>query len=166
MITCALMAHSSIVDLLAQRSEQELQQLREQAVAQQERLQVEIVQLDEALAKQNRKRASRPSSRGATGGTTRERVLRAISKLETASPSDIVVHSAKEGRPLPKGSVYNMLRTLLDKGDIERVSDGVYALSDGETATTQLPGPSANGSATAAAQVSPQVQYAPGGVET
>jgi hypothetical protein len=155
-----LVPHSSLVDLLAQRPEQELVELRETAIAVRERAVVEIAVYDEALAKQNRKRGSKVRNTMELG-TTRERVLRAIKKLGQASPADIVAASADEGRALPKGSVYNMLATLVEKGTIERVSDGVYAL-----ATKQLSGPSANGSSTAAAQVSPQVQQTPGGVGT
>jgi Ferric uptake regulator family len=143
------MAHSLIVDLLAERPERDLRELREQAVAVRQRVSVEIEQIDEALAKQGRKRpsrAARPSpspspSRPspAPAGATRQRILRIIRDEGQTSPAEIVALSKQQGKPLGKSSVYNMLKALTDTGVIVRVSEGVYELASANGSSPSKP---------------------------
>lgn len=124
------MTPSLIVELLAERPEADLKRLRDRYIAQKRRIDVEIEQVDEALAKQSRRRGSRTAAR-ANGsyapGSTRELVLKALRERGASTPAEIRAGFEQEGRSAK--SVYNMLKTLMDKGEIVRVDDGVYELA-------------------------------------
>jgi hypothetical protein len=137
-------SQSLIVDLLAERPERDLRALREQAVAQRQRIDVEIAQVDEALAKQGRRRGGKSAPRSSSPpGTTRQRVIQALREKGQASPAEIVAHTAQRGQPIRPGSIYNMLKALMEKGTVTRVSEGVYELASANGSHEGEPSPDA-----------------------
>jgi hypothetical protein len=119
-----------VVSLLAERPEHELQAIREKARAEVERLQVEIDQIDQALAKQQQaaRRTPRRGRRSSASGGTRERVLGAVAAADgdTISPAEIIAALRSEGSTVTSGAIRNMIRRLMDEGEIVRIREGAY----------------------------------------
>lgn len=115
-----------LVDLLAARPEHELRKMRDKAAAQVKRLEVEIEQLDEALARQAR-RSARAS--GTARSDTRQRVLDVIRDHgEPMTPSQVIAALNAQGTPTPKsGAIHNMMGRLVHEGDLVREA-GQYDL--------------------------------------
>lgn len=145
--------------------------LREQAVTQRTRLDVEIAQLDEAIAKVSR-RASRsggPATQQRPAGSqrrpmsdTRQRVLSAVSERSPrrVRPVEIVqaLGADPQRPPVSMGSVHNMLKALIDDGQVVRVGDGLYQLASatGPALAEADNGFSKNGAGTLSFAASPQ----------
>jgi hypothetical protein len=123
------MSDSLIVDLLAERPAADLKTQREQKIAQRRRIDVEVEQIDEALARQAKRRAGKAPVRpsGLRRETTRQLVLRTVREHGRCSPVQIRARLKLEGRS--DKTVYNMLKTLVEEGAIVRVSTGVYELA-------------------------------------
>jgi hypothetical protein len=122
------MGTSLVVDLLAQRPEAELRAKREEAELTVQRLQVEIQQLDEALA-----RVARRAGRTAQGGLktdTRRRVLQIVGDHGgPVSPAEVIEQLHAQDLPTPKnGAIHNMIGRLARDGVLARVGDGLYDL--------------------------------------
>lgn len=131
-----------VVSLLSERPEDELRTIREKASAEVARLQVEIDQIDQALAKkaqQATRRSPRTSRRASASGGTRELVLNAVGAAGsgTVSPAQIIASLRGAGSSVSAGAIRNMIRRLVDDGEVVRIREGAYKL------------PSQNGSATA-----------------
>lgn len=122
-----------IVKILAERPEAELRATQAQARAAIVELQVEVDQIDQALRiqAQQARRSSRPARKANHGGDTRESVLNALRDAEpgTTSPAAIVAAVKAEGSSVTAGAIRNMIRRLVDEGEAERVSEGVYKLA-------------------------------------
>lgn len=139
-----------VVSLLAQRPEHELREIREKAHAEVARLQVEIDQIEQAIAKQAQqaaRRAPRSSRRASASGGTRELVLNAVGQADgdTISPAQIIAALRAAGSSVTAGAIRNMIRRLVDEGEVVRIREGAYKLtsrnsSSGESHT----GPSEN----------------------
>jgi hypothetical protein len=125
-----LMTHSLIVELLAERPESDLRDLRARYIAQRQRVDVEIEQIDEALTKQAKRRGGKASARqngSRPVGSTRELILGALREKGRSSPAELRAGFEQEGRSAK--SIYNMLRTLTLEGEVVRVADGLYELA-------------------------------------
>ncbi|HXN38804.1 MAG TPA: hypothetical protein VN892_12260 [Solirubrobacteraceae bacterium] len=72
----------------------------------------------------------------------------------------------REGHPLSSSSVYNSLRYIALRAERIQQLPGRGVFAPLSYQPEELPGPALNGSSTAATQVSPQTQYAPGSVGT
>ena len=112
------MADSFLVDLLASRPEAELLELREKAVAKLSRDQVELEQIEEALAKQARRAGRQSGAVGRRSGNTRGRVLDVVTRsARPVSPSEVIAVLEDEDVPTPsRGAIHNMLADLSRKG--------------------------------------------------
>lgn len=125
------MMHSLIVELLAERPEGDLRDLRARYIAQRQRVDVEIEQIDEALTKQAKRRGGKAASARQNGsrpvGSTRELILGALREKGRSSPAELRAGFEQEGRSAK--SIYNMLRTLTLEGEVVRVADGLYELA-------------------------------------
>jgi len=123
------MPTSLVVDLLAQQPEEELLALRAEAERAVQRLQVEIEQIDEALARVGRRRTAR-DSQGGPKTSTRRRVMDVIGEGGRAmSPAEVIEALNAQNLPTPKsGAIHNMIGRLAREGDLAKVGDGLYDL--------------------------------------
>ena len=115
---------SLIVTLLAERSTAELEGIREMMRADLSRLQVELEQIEAALALQQAARSQRsPSGAPSHGkmGAARQRILAIVGDIAQALDED-------GGPPVPPGSLYSAIRRLRQEGTLDKVGHGVYAL--------------------------------------
>jgi hypothetical protein len=131
-----------IVSLLAQRPESELREIREKARAEVARLHVEIEQIEQALAKQAQhqaRRSARPNRRKSTSGGTRERVLTVVGAAteDTTSPAQIVAAVRAQGVTVSSAAIRNMIRRLVDEGEIVRIREGAYKLTSRNGSASQ-----------------------------
>jgi hypothetical protein len=139
-----------VVSLLAERPEYELRTIHEEARAEVRRLQVEIEQIEQALAKQAQRqarRAPRPSRRKTASGGTRERVLQAVRNADdTISAAEVIATLHAGGSSVTSGAIRNMIRRLVDDGEIVRIGAGAYKLTsrNGSSAESNA-GPTENG---------------------
>ena len=141
-----------VVSLLAQRPEHELREIHQKAHAEVERLKLEIELIEQAIAKQAQqaaRRAPRPSRRRASAsGGTRERVLNAVGagNGDTVSPAQIIAALRSDGSSVTAGAIRNMIRRLVDEGEVVRIREGVYKLAsrNGSSAESNA-GPTENG---------------------
>lgn len=124
-------AHT-VISLLAERPEAELRKMLARAQQELARLrgeiahsEVEVHQMEQALALQARREAGSSAQRG----ETREQVLEAFRAASgVTSPAQIIEALRSEGATVGSGAIRNMIRRLVDDGAIERVSDGKYQL--------------------------------------
>jgi len=140
-----------VVSLLAERPEHELREIRGKARADVDRLLVEIDLMDQALAKQAQqaaRRTPRSTRRASASGGTREMVLNTLGAAggDTTSPAQVIAALREGGSTVKSGAIRNMIRRLVDEGEVVRVGEGAYKLpsrngSTGESHT----GPSENG---------------------
>jgi len=122
-----------VVSLLAQRPEDELREIREKAREEVARLQVEIQQIEQALAKKAQsaaRRTPRSARRASASGGTRELVLTAVANAtdDTISPAQIVAAVHEAGSTVKSGAIRNMIRRLMDDGEVVRIREGAYKL--------------------------------------
>jgi hypothetical protein len=113
---------SQIVDLLAALPTEELETLRNKTKSTRDRADVELQQIEEALA-----RRSPVASRAL--GSTRKRVLAFIAQRGPARPADVHAGLREEGGAPSGGAIHNMLGRLVKEGDLERVGDGYYKVA-------------------------------------
>lgn len=143
--------NSLVVSLLAQRPEAELQELRDKAQSELARLQVEIDQFDEALAKRSRRGGgTRQVPRPRTGRTTRGNTKKLVENIFKSqpdmdlSPAAVVRTLEEQGTPPSSPSaVYNGIRRLKEVGTILQVGEGLYRLAS-QNGAGQAPGPTEN----------------------
>lgn len=125
---------SLVVTLLAERPEDELRDLRKKAQMELARVQVEVEQIDEALARKRRGSGARQGRRprGTRSGNTVklvENVFRSQPETEM-SPSEVMGRLEDLGTPPSSTSaVYNAVRRLQERGTIMKVDDGLYRLA-------------------------------------
>lgn len=135
-----------VAALLAERPAHELLESRAKAQAELARLTVEVEQIDQALAKQAQQQARRPGTRGrrkgASGGT-RERVIQVVRAApgDTISPAQIIAAMRADGSSVSSGAIRNMIRRLVEEGDIDKVREGVYKLASRNGSSPPNPGP-------------------------
>jgi hypothetical protein len=139
-----------VVSLLAERPEDELRAIHEKARAEVARLQVEIDQIEQALAKQAQqqaRRSPRPSRRKTASGGTRERVLEAVRGADdTISAAQIIAALRESGSSVTSGAIRNMVRRLVDDGEIVRIREGAYKLTSRNGSDAEpTSGPTENG---------------------
>ncbi len=123
-----------VVLLLAERPEHELREIHAKARAEAAQLQVEIEQIEQALAWQAQQQArppARPSRRNGASGGTRDRVVHAIGAADddTISPAQIIAALRAGGSPVTAGAIRNMIRRLVDEGEVVRIREGAYKLT-------------------------------------
>jgi hypothetical protein len=122
-----------VVSLLSERPEHELRAIHDEARAEVARLQVEIEQIEQALAKQAQRqarRAPRSSRRKTASGGTRERVLEAVREApDTISAAEVITTLRTGGSSVTSGAIRNMIRRLVDDGEIVRIRAGAYKLT-------------------------------------
>jgi hypothetical protein len=127
-LTCDSVQRMStmVVDLLAARPEDELREMLDKAAAQLRRLEVEVEQLEEALARQVRRSAR---AGGSARSDTRQRVLETIRDHGgPMSPSQVIAALNAQDAPTPKsGAIHNMMGRLVREGDLVR-EGGQYDL--------------------------------------
>jgi hypothetical protein len=126
---------SLVVQLLAQRPEEELQKLRDTASAELARLEVEIEQLDEALGKKTRRRSSRQTTRS-RASRSKGNTKKLVEGMFRANPGEIFtpagVRDALEDQGTPPSSssaVYNAFGRLKQAGVIVPLGEGEYQLA-------------------------------------
>lgn len=139
--------------MLAERPPHELQRLREKMSAERTkltdemaRLDLELEQVDEALARQARRRGVTMQVR--KGPTTQDLVLALLRRVGPTGPTDIFDALQADGFQGSISAVYNALRKLQDKGDVRKDDDSsLYeAASRNGSAPAEAPaGPSENG---------------------
>lgn len=119
----------AVVDVLAARPEHELRALREQTAAQLKRLEVELEQLDDALARQTRR-----SGRASGGGRshTRERVLEVLEEAPGPLMPKHILAAMGEAAPR-REALYNTLSRMVSDGVLER-DEGEYKLAGRDAA--------------------------------
>ncbi len=128
--TLPRMAHT-VVSLLAERPEAELRKMLGRTQTELARLrgevaraQVEVDQVEQALARQSRQTG--PSR----GGETREQVLDAFrSAPDIARPAGIIDTLHAAGVTVKAGAIRNMIRRLVDEGMVEQLGGGQYRLA-------------------------------------
>lgn len=124
-----------IVKLLAAQPEDELRALLTRAHEEQQRISVEIDQIQEALEQKN---PTRTRPRRGEGGT-RQRVLEAVTEAPRAiTPAEIITILEAEGPTPSGGAIYNQLGRLLKDGEIVKVGDGLYELASPEASLDWL----------------------------
>lgn len=126
------MSSQYIVSLLAQRPSEELRDTVAKVEEEIARLQIEADQMRQALRlqAQQARRTTRPARRGSGSGDTRSQVLDAVrhASPNSITPAAVVAAVKAEGSSVTKGAIRNMLRRLVDDGEVERVSEGIYRL--------------------------------------
>lgn len=118
---------SPIVTLLAQRSEEELEVMREKAQETLATTQAELTWIERALATKKPKRRPRRTSKR---GDTRKRVLEFIeSSAEPVGPAQVRDGLNATGADIGDSAIYNMFRRLTALGELERVDEGRYRVA-------------------------------------
>lgn len=152
---------SLIVDLLAERPTHELERMREQARETASRLQVEMDQIEEALAKQARsKQVRRPSRQGTGSGSTgaKAKILEMLStSAQPLSPAEIERGLAGAGIKTTRGAIHTALGRAMKAGQVKRVAEGRYtAASSGGDSRAATTGHNQNGAETLSFAATPQ----------
>jgi hypothetical protein len=145
---------SLVVTLLAERSPAELENLHGSLRAELTRLDVEMRQVEEAIALQGRQSRSRRPRSTTTGhrrpgkpSNTRQRIHDIFAAAtEAIGQAYVKREMAKQDEPMPKGgSIYSMMARMTEEGELVKISHGLYMLVDrvGTDATDH--GPTENG---------------------
>jgi hypothetical protein len=139
------MSTSPIVSLLAARPNEELDGLRARTQAeitkldeQRTRLQLELAQIEEAIARQGRQRGPRGRPRrvpaetarkSSTGPTARQRVVSLLRETDVAlSPSEIYSRLTDRGYAGSSSAIHNSLMKLARDGTVKR-DEGMYEIA-------------------------------------
>jgi hypothetical protein len=125
------MTTSLAVTSLAQLPPAELAADREKKRADLARLTVEVEQVEAALAIQAR--AAKPhktrSGRQSKPGSSRKRVLDIVGSSDgPVSPAQIKHAMAEHGKTLSGGGLYQLIKRLVDDGELHKIANGAYTL--------------------------------------
>jgi hypothetical protein len=113
----------SVVDLLAEQSEDSLRQMKDSIAAELARLSVEAEQIDQALARKNRK------SRTGGGRLTRDQVLDVLARADGfKTTAEVQAQIEAEGVPASVNAVRNHLTRLVQEGRLSRDTDGRFGI--------------------------------------
>jgi hypothetical protein len=133
---------SPIVTLLSSRPSGELESLRKRMKSEREKLTEEIARIDielrqvnDALARQTRRKPAK-GARAAAAPPAWVRVLQVIESADgPVSPADAAAALQQSGYKGTKSAIYNAFKRLSDAGKIEKVGDGLYkfASSNGKS---------------------------------
>lgn len=118
--------NSPIATLLAQRSVDELENMRAKASETMEAAKAELAWIDEALSRKKPKQKRRMTRKG----DTKKRVLDFIASApEPIGPAEVRDGLNATGEPIGSSAVYNTFKRLHDAGEIERVDNGLYRIA-------------------------------------
>jgi uncharacterized protein YigA (DUF484 family) len=135
---------SPIRSLLAQRSTDELDAMRDQTQRRLDQTQAELDLIEEVLADKKPKRAPRASR-----GDTKRRILNFIANSsEPVGPAQVRDELNETGPEIGSSAIYNMIRRLHLAGDLEKVGDGLYQLAARNGDRAEQTSPEAGGTAT------------------
>ncbi|HEX7279383.1 MAG TPA: hypothetical protein VF255_07145 [Solirubrobacterales bacterium] len=117
---------SPITALLAQRSTEELEEMRDKASEVMEAAKAELSWIEDALARKTQKQQRRASRKG----DTKKRVLDYIAAAaEPVGPAEVRHALNAAGADIGGSTIYNTFRRLLDDGEIAKVDEGLYTLA-------------------------------------
>jgi len=117
---------SPITALLAQRSVEELEAMRDKASEVMEAAKAELSWIEDALARKTQKH----QRRAARKGDTKKRVLDYIAAAtEPVGPAEVRDALNAAGAEIGGSTIYNTFKRLADAGEIVRVDDGLYTLA-------------------------------------
>lgn len=129
----AAMATSPIVSLLSGRPQDELEALKKKMQTERQkladeaaRLEVELQQVEDALARQARRQSS---SKAASAGSTPvwQLVLDFLRQHQgPATPADVNAALRAQGYKGSDSAIYNSFKRLVDMHEILRMGDGIY----------------------------------------
>lgn len=130
---------STVVALLARLDEAELRKMQSALEAdgarvdgERARINVELEQIGEALARQSRPAAkSRSAGRRPTRpGATQKRILDAVARLpQPVSPAEIIAEMEAHGAAGNRGTIHNAIGRLVKIGELDKVDVGQYQLA-------------------------------------
>jgi hypothetical protein len=117
---------SPITALLAQRSAEELEAMRDKASEVKEAAKAELSWIEDALARKTQKH----QRRAARKGDTKKRVIDYITAAaEPVGPAEVRDALNAAGAEIGGSTIYNTFKRLADAGEIVRVDDGLYTLA-------------------------------------
>ncbi len=123
------MTTSLAVASLAKQSPVELANDREKKQAALARLTVEIEQVDAAIALQAREAKPPRTRSGRKQGNSRKRVLDIVASSDgPVSPAQIKHAMAEHGKTLSGGGLYQLIKRLVEDGELHKIADGEYTL--------------------------------------
>lgn len=125
---------SPIVTLLSNRPPEELEGLRAKMQAEKDklaqevaRLDIELQQVEDAITRQSRRKASKGGSPSTGGVPAWQRVLTFIEESDQpVSPADTRAALSRAGYSGGKSAVYNAFTRLLQMDKIVKVGEGLY----------------------------------------
>src|ERR1700750_1702276 len=127
MYTESVAETSLIVNVLSQRSSEELEAMRNKAEDSLSAIRSELTLIEKALATQKPQRRPRQPT---NPGDTKKRVLRYIANsAEPVSPAQVRDGLSATGGEVGKSTIYNTFRRLLDDGEIVKVEEGLYRIA-------------------------------------
>ncbi|HEU4392552.1 MAG TPA: hypothetical protein VFR04_02820 [Solirubrobacterales bacterium] len=117
---------SPITALLAQRSAEELEAMRDKASEVMETAKAELAWIEDALARKTQKH----QRRAARKGDTKKRVLDYLAAAtEPVGPAEVRDALNAAGAEIGGSTIYNTFKRLVDAGEIVRVDEGLYTLA-------------------------------------
>jgi hypothetical protein len=116
---------SPITALLAQRSVEELEAMRDKASEVMEASKAELSWIEDALARKTQKHQRRTARKG----DTKKRVLDYLAAAaEPVGPAEVRDALNAAGADIGGSTIYNTFKRLVDAGEIVRVDEGLYSL--------------------------------------
>lgn len=146
---------STVASFLARLDEAELRTMQSaleadgaRVDAERARINVELEQIGEALARQSRPAAKSKGGRRPTRqGATQKRILDAVARLpQPVSPAQIIAEMESHGPAGNRGTIHNAIGRLVKTGRLDKPGVGQYQLAsrNGSTGESHA-GPSENG---------------------
>ncbi len=117
---------SPIAAILAQRSKEELEEMREKAQEVMDSAKAELRYIEDALGRKARK----PQRRVSKKGDTKKRVLDYIAgSAEPVGPAEVRDALNATGAKIGKSTIYNTFRRLVESKEIVRIDEGLYEIA-------------------------------------
>jgi DNA invertase Pin-like site-specific DNA recombinase len=117
---------SPIAAVLAQRSTEDLEEMRERAQEVMDSAKGELRYIDDALGR----KAKKPQRRVTKKGDTKKRVLDYIAgSAEPVGPAEVRDALNATGAKIGKSTIYNTFRRLVESKEIIRIDEGLYEIA-------------------------------------